>query len=323
MDLELSNLLLGLVASDEIVEHFSLVSIKETNDYFVLVMEEKESFLPIQLKGKLFKLNGFENKLELHTFPLKGKKCFLHIYRRRWCDNSTGKTYSNNYTFHKAGMKATDELGAYLKKIIELKPIQFSSVSQILDIDSQKIRRWYKEVLSGFSDSGIDSLHEHDVEIIDKETGEIKNIFVPLCIPENIGTDMCVDETMIGETFFTIITNRTTGKLSFMAESTKSSDLITSSFPIKNELKKVEILNRDLASSYRKFTNIMMPKAKQVVDNFHIIKLLLDASQSVRMSLKRKIDTEKLKLLTSTKKKKIYVKNNVKKKVLNSKKQNL
>lgn len=136
-------------------------------------------------------------------------------------------------------------------------------------------------------------MHEHDVEIIDEETGEVTNIFVPLCIPDNIGEDMCVDETMIGETFFTIITNRATGKLSFMAETTKSSDLITSSFPIKDELNKVKILNRDLAGSYRIFANTTMPKAKQVVDNFHIIKLLLDASQSVRMSLKRRIYTEK------------------------------
>ena len=116
MDLQLSNLLLGLVATDEIVEHFSLASIKETNDCFVLIMEEKLSLVPPVLSGKSFKLNGFENKLEIHTFPLKGKKCFLHIYRRKWHDTSSGENYSNNYTFHKVGMKATDELGAYLKK---------------------------------------------------------------------------------------------------------------------------------------------------------------------------------------------------------------
>ena len=174
-----------------------------------------------------------------------------------------------------------------------MKPIQFSSISQILGIDSQKLRRWYKEVLSGFVEEGKLSLHEHDTEFIDEKTGEIKDIFVPLCFPENIGDDMCIDETMIGETFFTIISNRITGKLAFMAEATNSLELTHASFPIKKELEEVKILNRDLANSYRKFSNIMMPNAKQVVDNFHVIKLLFDGSQSVRMSIKRKIDTEK------------------------------
>ena len=114
---------------------------------------------------------------------------------------------------------------------------------------------------------------------------------------------MCVDETMIGETFFTIISNRITGKLAFMAESTKSSELSDVCLPIKEEFKKVKIINRDLANSYRKFSNIVMPNAKQVVDNFHVIKLLFDGSQSVRMSLKRKIETEKRKAFESFKNK--------------------
>ncbi len=116
MDKYLSDTLLSIVASDEIVTHFELVSISENEDNFVLRLEEYSTFLPIELDGKSTKLNGFKNKLEIHTFPLKGKSCYLHIYRRKWSDKDTGSSYSNNYTFHKTGMKATDELGFYLKK---------------------------------------------------------------------------------------------------------------------------------------------------------------------------------------------------------------
>ncbi len=104
---------------------------------------------------------------------------------------------------------------------------------------------------------------------------------------------MCIDEKMIGEDFFTIISNRTTGELAFMADTTKSLELYQASFPIREELKKVKIINRDLASCYKRFSNMAMPDADQVGDKFHVVKLLLDAQQAVRIGQKRKIETAK------------------------------
>ncbi len=104
---------------------------------------------------------------------------------------------------------------------------------------------------------------------------------------------MCIDEKMIGEVFFTIISNRKTGKLAFMADTTRSSELLEAIFPIREELKKVEVINRDLASCYRKFSDQAMPDAEQVGDKFHVIKLLLDAGQAVRIGERRKIETNK------------------------------
>lgn len=168
-------------------------------------------------------------------------------------------------------------------------------LGKILDIDSQKVRRWYRDVLSGFLKTGQESVHEYDIEYISKETGEMKKISVPVCVPENMGDDMCIDEKMIGEEFFTLISNRTTGKLAFMANTTSSYELIEACIPIKGELKNVKILNRDLAGSYKRFSNITMPDADQVGDKFHVVKLLLDAQQSVRIKEKNKINTEKRK----------------------------
>ena len=158
------------------------------------------------------------------------------------------------------------------------------------------MRRWYRDVLSGFLETGQASLHKHDTDYVNKETGAIKKILVPVCIPENIGDDMCIDEKMIGEEFYTIISNRTTGKLAFTANTTSSYALIEACVPIEKELKNVKIINRDLASSYRRFANIMMPDADQVGDKFHVVKLLLDAQQSVRIKEKNKINTEKRKV---------------------------
>ena len=116
MTLELAKSLLGFIAPDIVTENFELVSIQEKSEYFILEFKEFENLVPSDLSGCDFKLSGFENKLELHTFPQKGKACYLHIHRRKWADKQTGKTYSNHYDIHKQGMKTTHELGVFLKK---------------------------------------------------------------------------------------------------------------------------------------------------------------------------------------------------------------
>jgi len=140
---------------------------------------------------------------------------------------------------------------------------------------------------------GQSTIHENDIEYIDKGTGEVKKLFVPICSQENIGEDMCVDEKQIGEDFYSIISNRKTGKLAFVANTTKSSELFEATLTINQQLSQVKVINRDLASCYKNFCNRVMPDTAQVGDKFHVIKLLLDANQAIRIRLKRDIDTKK------------------------------
>lgn len=152
-------------------------------------------------------------------------------------------------------------------------------------------------------ESGQESLHQQDIEVANRSTGEISRVFVPICCPENIGEDMCVDEKQIGEDFYTILSNRKTGKLAFVADTTQSLLLFEATMPIREKLKEVKVINRDLASCYRSFCNLAMPDAEQVGDKFHVINLLLDAQQSVRAKLKKEIDTKKRKAFEAFKKK--------------------
>ncbi len=76
MDLNLANLLLNFIAPSEITDIF-LVSVSETPDYFFMEFKENSDLIPINLKGKGFKQNGFTNKIELHTFPQKGEHAFF------------------------------------------------------------------------------------------------------------------------------------------------------------------------------------------------------------------------------------------------------
>lgn len=116
MTLELAKSLLSFIAPDIVTDNFELVSVQEKSAYFILEFEEFKNLVPSELSGFDYKLSGFENKLELHTFPQKGKACYLHIRRRKWVDKQSGKSYSNEYDLYEKGMKTTRELGTFLKK---------------------------------------------------------------------------------------------------------------------------------------------------------------------------------------------------------------
>lgn len=59
------------------------------------------------------------NTIELNSFPISGKRCFLKLTRRKWkIRGSDGsKSYINTYDFTLEGTKATKSFGSFLKEI--------------------------------------------------------------------------------------------------------------------------------------------------------------------------------------------------------------
>ncbi len=94
---------------------------------------------------------------------------------------------------------------------------------------------------------------------------------------------------------YIIISNNETGEIAFVSDTTVSTELYEAVSPIRDELRNVKVINRDLAAWYKKFSDMAMPQADQVGDKFHVIKLLLDAEQGVRLRFRREIDSAKRK----------------------------
>ena len=126
---ELVDLLLGLIAPEEIIKNFTVVKIVEAKGAITIVFEEKTDRIPEELLGKEVVLDGFLNTLELQTFPLKDKTVYFAIKRRRWKEKSTEeKSYSNAYDLHDQGMKTTKEFGAFLKEELRLQPSEYNEL---------------------------------------------------------------------------------------------------------------------------------------------------------------------------------------------------
>jgi hypothetical protein len=123
--------LVGLIAPRVIAENFELIQIVEKPTSITLYFEEKEQRIPEELKGKEVVQDGYINKLELQTFPLKDKTVYIAVRRRRWKERgSTEQSYSNRYDLHFEGMKTTKEFGIFLKEELGLQPDEYNQFWQ-------------------------------------------------------------------------------------------------------------------------------------------------------------------------------------------------
>lgn len=120
--------ILRMVVPDDLVEYFNIKQIKENKEEWIMELEEKEEFVPKELKGKEAVLNGFCNPIEIQSFPVKGKAFYIKIIRRKWKEKGKERGYSNDYDLHYKGMKATKEFGDFLKGSFRLTPTKFSDI---------------------------------------------------------------------------------------------------------------------------------------------------------------------------------------------------
>jgi len=98
-------------------------------------------------------------------------------------------------------------------------------VGDSLLVPNKKLWRWYHDNLSGFlSVSAVKERHQHDF-VVKTKNGKSKNIRVPILEVDNLGDDMAIDEKQIGGDFYTILTNRNSGKIALLAQTIKASEL--------------------------------------------------------------------------------------------------
>ncbi len=95
---------------------------------------------------------------------------------------------------------------------------------------------------------------------------------------------MAIDDKNIGGEGYTIISNKKTKKVAAMIMSTKHCIIEEVLHKIPRNIRwNVQSLSRDLAESYNWVGRTCFPRAVQIADKFHIVKLGLEVLQSVRV----------------------------------------
>jgi len=164
--------------------------------------------------------------------------------------------------------------------------IGIGDVAYVLGMRSKKLHRWYQKVLSGFEQAKQAGLiGKDDIEV--KEKGSIKKIKVPVSNSEAMGVHMAIDEKEIDGDYYTILSNRLTGKIALMIKSLKTQEILQAVQVFGNQCFEVKTVTRDLASNYDWLARQAFMNATHIADKFHIIKLGLEAVQAIRISYRQ------------------------------------
>ena len=146
------------------------------------------------------------------------------------------------------------------------------TLEEFYHINGHSFEKQYKETLSGY-----------------RSWEQLPHAQKWLLFEDNIGKNLAIDETSLsnGE-LYTIITNRDKhgkqGCLVAIVAGTKSLDVCKVLDKIDEKKREaVEEVTLDLSDSMRKIVRHCFPKAKRVVDRFHIQKLASDAVQQMRI----------------------------------------
>lgn len=181
------------------------------------------------------------------------------------------------------------------------KPVNFTTIGGFLQLKPQTVYSWYRNYLSGYPEA-VESKQWGK----DNFTGsDRREKLVPVLKPENFGEQMAVDEKMIDQEFYTVLTNRQTGKIAMLAETLTVKDLNKLIDKVGEAKEQVKIITSDLSPTYEKFCEQSFPRAMMVADKFHVVKHIIEAVQTLRLRLKQE---EIAKLPTTKKERKEYEK---------------
>lgn len=179
--------------------------------------------------------------------------------------------------------------------------MNFTTIGGFLQLRPQTVYYWYRNYLSGYPEAieskqwGKDNFTGHDK----------REKSVPVLKPENFGEQMSVDEKMIDEEYYTVMTNRETGKIALLAETVTVTELNKLISKTAEAKQKVKTITADLSPTYEKFCEQSFPGAMIVADKFHVVQHIVEAVQSLRLRLKQE---EIAKLPTTKKERREYEK---------------
>jgi transposase len=151
-------------------------------------------------------------------------------------------------------------------------------------IKAKTFFHWYKEHLSDYNtDIELNHWCKEKIETVNAKTGEFVEKPLYVCKPENIGSNMCIDDKALLHSGFTVLSNADTNKIALLVETTKATEVEQSMEKLGNEnLQKIRHISMDMSATYSLVFDNLVPRAVQVIDKYHAIKYVYEALCDVR-----------------------------------------
>ena len=161
---------------------------------------------------------------------------------------------------------------------VDTRPDTMSNIASYYGVNSQKLQRHYKHKVSGF-----------------KQWDQLPHAEDYLIYPENITDKLSIDEVSLSKgELYTFITNKNTGvknKKCIVAVINGTEAKVIQEVVEKISLEKrnqVKEVSMDMARNMGLAAQNSFPNSSLVIDRFHVVRLVMDAMQHIRVSLRWK-----------------------------------
>jgi hypothetical protein len=105
-----------LLLPEGTLDYFDLVDVKESVNEVVFYLEEK-NIVPEKYTDQDAESKGFYDPVIVQDFPLRGKKVFLNIRRRRRLLKKHNEYISRNWRMVAEGTRMTQDFASFLKEL--------------------------------------------------------------------------------------------------------------------------------------------------------------------------------------------------------------
>ena len=161
---------------------------------------------------------------------------------------------------------------------VDTRPDTMSNIASYFGVNSQKLQRHYKHKVSGF-----------------KQWRQLSHAEEYLIYPENITDKLSIDEVSLSKgELYTFVTNKNTkvrNKKSVVAVINGTDAKVIEEVLVKISLEKrnqVKEVSMDMARNMGLAVEKSFPNSSRVIDRFHVVRLVMDAMQHIRVSLRWK-----------------------------------
>jgi hypothetical protein len=116
--------LLKYLLPEDLLEYFELTQVRESRDNTLSMYLDERNLVPPEHNEKQLVSHGFNQPVTIQDFPLRQKRVYLVVRRRKWKDKTTGNIYSRAWDLTARGTSYSKEFAAFLKELFGQLPHQ-------------------------------------------------------------------------------------------------------------------------------------------------------------------------------------------------------
>ncbi len=109
--------LLKAILPTEVFEYFEIIKV-DIDDKTIDIYLDELNLPPEQYQKEKLISKGFTDTTVIQDFPIRKKAVYLHVRRRKWQVESTGKIISKTWDLTEKGSRYTKDFATFLKGLL-------------------------------------------------------------------------------------------------------------------------------------------------------------------------------------------------------------